>query len=71
MALTKEQCQQMVDACFQAELDVLAGKETTFEGRSVKMEDLDKIRAARQEWESKLDGLLNPRRLRYGLARFV
>ncbi|HCH5589162.1 TPA: hypothetical protein NKZ51_004514 [Vibrio parahaemolyticus] len=54
MALSKATVQQMLDACVQAELDVLAGKTVTFGGRSVAMEGLAEIRKARQEWERKL-----------------
>lgn len=71
MALTREQCEQMIQACFQAELDVLEGKTTTFEGRTITMENLSDIRKARQEWENKLLTIKNPKRVRYALARFV
>ena len=71
MALTRSQCEQMIQACYQAELDVLEGKTTTFEGRTITMENLSDIRKARQEWENKLVTIQNPKRVRYGLARFV
>lgn len=45
------QTQKMLDAYMQAELDLLAGKETSINGRRLALEDLDKIRKGRWEWE--------------------
>ncbi|WP_273859581.1 hypothetical protein [Photobacterium sp. GSS17] len=71
MAITQQQCEQMIQACFQAELDVLDGKTTSFGGRTVTMENLTDIRKARQEWEQKLATLKSGgSRVKYGLARF-
>jgi hypothetical protein len=47
----------MVAAYEQAELDVLEGKETQVNGRRFVMEDLDKIRKGRREWERKVRSL--------------
>lgn len=70
MAITQQQCEQMIQACLQAELDVLEGKSTSFGGRTITMENLTDIRKARQEWERKLTMLKSSRRLQHGLARF-
>lgn len=43
--------QEMVSLYLQAERDVLAGKETQFNGRRVVMADLPQIRAGRLDWE--------------------
>lgn len=62
--------QQMVDLYMQAEADVLAGKEITFNGRKQTMEDLDKIRAGRIEWERRVASQQRGGRLGYSLASF-
>ena len=49
--MTKTQCQEMIDAYFNAELDVLAGKQTTINGKTMTTEDLGEIRKGRLEWE--------------------
>lgn len=46
--------QVMLDLYLQAEKDVLAGKNVTFRGETVGMEDLDSIRSGRKEWERKV-----------------
>ena len=51
--MTPEDIQAMIDSYLQAEKDVLAGKNVTFRGKVVGMEDLDAIRAGRKEWESR------------------
>ena len=44
----------------QAEVDILAGKSVQMDGRTLTMEDLDKVRAGRREWERKvLDGQMD------------
>ncbi len=43
--------QVMLDLYLQAEKDVLAGKNVTFRGETVGMEDLDSIRSGRKEWQ--------------------
>lgn len=53
--MTPEDIQTMIDAYLQAEKDVLAGKNVTFRGKVVGMEDLDAIRAGRKEWETRLN----------------
>ncbi|MGI2222610.1 hypothetical protein [Shewanella oncorhynchi] len=58
--MTKTQCQQMIDAYFQAELDVLAGKQTTINGKTMTTEDLGEIRQGRLEWERRLNGFSRP-----------
>lgn len=49
-----EKIQKMIDAYIQAELDVLEGKTVTIAGRSMTSENLQEIRAGRQEWERRL-----------------
>ncbi|MEL4248552.1 hypothetical protein [Shewanella xiamenensis] len=49
--MSQQQCQQMIDAYIAAELDVLAGKSTTINGKLMTTEDLGEIRAGRLEWE--------------------
>lgn len=44
---------EMLDLYIQAEKDVLAGKSITLRGETMGLEDLDKIRAGRMEWERK------------------
>ena len=58
----------MIDACLQAEREVLEGKTITFNGRTVTMENLKDIREARQEWERKYRSV--GRRAGYKRARF-
>jgi hypothetical protein len=70
VAITKTKAQQMIDACIEAEFEVLAGKTITFNGRTVAMENLDAIRAARREWEQKLKALNRGSRPGHKLARF-
>lgn len=48
-----QSAQEMLDLYIQAEKDVLEGKSTTINGRMMTLEDLDKIRDGRQEWERK------------------
>lgn len=71
MALDKATIQSMIDACIQAEKDVLAGKTIQFNGRTVTMESLAEIRKARQEWERKLGTVGVTRSPKYRTARFV
>lgn len=52
--MSQQQCQQMIDAYIAAELDVLAGKQTTINGKTMSTEDLGEIRAGRLEWERRL-----------------
>ncbi|KJK05317.1 hypothetical protein [Pseudomonas tussilaginis] len=46
--------QEMLDLYMQAERDVLAGKDTQFNGRRVVMSDLPQIIKGRQEWEQRV-----------------
>lgn len=46
-----QSAQEMVDLYLQAEKDLLAGKTTTINGRTLTMENLQEIREGRQEWE--------------------
>ncbi|HCF4945002.1 TPA: primosomal replication protein PriB/PriC domain protein [Pseudomonas aeruginosa] len=48
MALT---AQQMLDKYLEAEAAVLEGRTVIFKGRTHTMEDIEKIRAGRREWE--------------------
>ncbi|WP_445365572.1 primosomal replication protein PriB/PriC domain protein [Microbulbifer sp. ANSA001] len=45
--------QEMVDLYIEAEIDVLAGKTTVINGRQFTAENLQEIRAGRQEWEGR------------------
>ncbi|MFB2734206.1 hypothetical protein [Shewanella mangrovisoli] len=58
--MSKQQCQQMIDAYLAAELDVLAGKQTTINGKTMSTEDLGEIRAGRLEWERRLAAYSRP-----------
>lgn len=44
----------MYDLYIQAEKDVLEGKTVQMDGRTMSLEDLDKIRAGRKEWAIKV-----------------
>ena len=46
--------QEMLDLYLQAERDVLAGKDTQFNGRRVVMADLPQIIEGRKEWEQRV-----------------
>lgn len=46
--------QDMLNTYLTAELAILDGKTISFQGRTMGMEDLDKIRAGRQEWEQRV-----------------
>ena len=48
MAMT---AQQMLDKYLEAEAAVLEGRTVIFNGRTHTMEDIEKIRAGRREWE--------------------
>lgn len=41
---------EMYDLYIQAEADILAGKSVQMDGRTLTMEDLDKVRSGRREW---------------------
>lgn len=60
--------QQMIDAYLAAELDVLAGKTVVLNGKTMTTENLNEIRAGRQEWERRLNAVHRPRGP--SLARF-
>ncbi len=51
MALT---AQQMLDKYLEAEAEVLEGRTVIFNGRTHTMEDIEKIRAGRREWERRV-----------------
>ena len=61
--------QEMLDLYLQAERDVLAGKSVTLRGESMDLEDLDKIRAGRMEWERKVNTQSNGGKI-YSLSSF-
>jgi hypothetical protein len=44
----------MLDLYIQAEKDVLEGKSTTMNGRTMSMENLQEIRDGRKEWERRV-----------------
>ncbi len=59
--MTKDQIQQMIDAYIEAELDVLAGKSSAINGKTMTMENLQEIRAGRLEWQRRLAAFGRPR----------
>lgn len=67
MAVT---AQEMLDKYLQAEADVLAGKDVTFNGRRVVMSDLPAIVKGRQEWEQRVGQAQRGGRPGYSLATF-
>ncbi len=69
MSLTKAQIEQMIQVYLQAEIDVLAGKETMVAGKKMTSEDLPEIRKGRQEWEQRLSHASNGNN-GFGLATF-
>lgn len=46
--------QEMIDFYIKAEKDVLMGKTVSHRGETMGLEDLDKIREGRKEWERRL-----------------
>lgn len=64
----------MIAAYLAAETAILQGKDVSFQGRRVGMEDLAEIRNGRQEWESRARAEQQPGAgrggLRYAVARF-
>lgn len=46
--------QDMYDLYIEAEIGVLEGKSVQMDGRTMTMEDLDKIRTGRREWARKV-----------------
>ena len=46
--------QEWVDFYLQVESDVASGKERTLNGRNIRFEDLEQIRIARNDWESRV-----------------
>ncbi|EOA9037803.1 hypothetical protein ACED34_20340 [Vibrio splendidus] len=69
--MTLAQVQALIDAYYQAELDLLAGKTVTFQGRTVTSENLSEIRKGRHEMEQRKQTLLSGRsRHSPSLARF-
>ncbi|MGL5596589.1 MAG: hypothetical protein ACRDDA_00375 [Aeromonas sp.] len=61
----------MIELYLQAERDVLAGKQVTFQGRTVTSENLNEIRVGRREWEQRRTSMTNPVRQPYAAARFI
>lgn len=55
--MTKAEIQQMFDLYLQAERDLLLGKETSFQGRTLKHENLSEIIKGRKEWEQRLNSV--------------
>ncbi|GAA4879871.1 hypothetical protein [Ferrimonas pelagia] len=54
--MTPSDIQVMIDTYLQAEKDVLDGKQVSFGGRTLTMENLSEIRSGRKEWEARLRG---------------
>jgi len=61
----------MIELYLQAERDVLAGKQVTFQGRTVTSENLNELRSGRREWEQRRASVANPVRQPYAAARFT
>ncbi|BBS15800.1 MULTISPECIES: hypothetical protein [Aeromonas] len=61
----------MIELYLQAERDVLAGKQVTFQGRTVTSENLNELRSGRREWEQRRASVANPARQPYAAARFT
>ncbi|PNO63267.1 hypothetical protein [Aeromonas caviae] len=61
----------MIELYLQAERDVLAGKQVTFQGRTVTSENLNELRSGRREWEQRRARVANPARQPYAAARFT
>lgn len=57
MAMTLETARTILQRYIDAEQEVLLGKSTSFNGRTMTMVDLTEIRHGRQEWERKVAGL--------------
>ncbi|MCG6268303.1 hypothetical protein [Vibrio furnissii] len=70
MAIDRTAIKAMITACYNAELEVLAGKTVQFGGRAVTMESLGEIRKARQEYERKLQSINTRGRRRPKTVRF-
>lgn len=66
-----EDIESMIGLYLQAERDLLAGKQITFQGRTVSSENLNEIRAGRQEWERRRQQAASPRRRPYAVTRFT
>lgn len=66
-----EDIESMIGLYLQAERDVLAGKQVTFQGRTVSSENLNEIRAGRQEWERRRQQAAARRRQPFAVARFT
>lgn len=61
----------MYAAYLAAETAILLGKDVSFQGRRVAMEDLDSIRKGRQEWEAKARAEARPAGRRGGLGGYA
>lgn len=53
--------QDMIDFYIKAEKDVLVGKTVSHRGETMGLEDLDKIREGRKEWERRLQLISSPK----------
>ncbi|MET4696100.1 hypothetical protein [Endozoicomonas lisbonensis] len=62
--MSKEQ--EMIDRYLQAEMDLLEGKDVSFNGRRMTMENLSEIRQGRHEWERRLQAKKGVKRHSYG-----
>jgi hypothetical protein len=61
----------MYAAYLAAETAILQGKDVSFNGRRVTMEDLDAIRKGRQEWEAKARAEQQPAGRRGGMGNYA
>ncbi|WP_425327955.1 primosomal replication protein PriB/PriC domain protein [Pseudomonas nitroreducens] len=57
MAIELTQARTILERYLEAESAVLDGRTVIFNGRTHTMEDIEKIRAGRQEWERKVANL--------------
>ncbi|HFD6683713.1 TPA: hypothetical protein ACF5RG_003567 [Providencia alcalifaciens] len=70
--MTREQVKEMLDAYLKAEMEILQGKNVTFNGQSMTMENLSEIRKGREQWEARYMATSASRRHSpgYKVARF-
>lgn len=61
----------MIAAYLAAEKAILEGKDVSFQGRRVAMEDLDSLRKGRQEWEARARAEQQPAGRRGGLGNYA
>lgn len=71
MIYTTEEIRETLNSYVAAEKALLRGKTTSFNGRTLTRENLQEIRAGRQEWEARLTRRLSKRSSRQpAVSRF-